>query len=251
MLEAIYKFLFVLAQYEPPVLAVHQHLEILVKPQADDADRACRPYAGLYRVGLDAEGDVDRLAADLHGEREELDGVFAHLGVEILDRAARGALPCNGFGEVVRDGGSRVENQVAALPADDGAEHDAARQARYREFRDGVHYGDVIALVRDHDYRPPVVEQHLASGEVFQAAELVDGRVDVAPGVLEVHFPHGDGILVPVVDDVRTARVNQGTLAVVVDDEVALDQVDVDNLYHENSLEIGSTFNISQKGEDM
>jgi hypothetical protein len=30
---------------------------------------------------------------------------------------------------------------------------------------------------------------------------------------------------------------------------VALDEVGVEDLYHENSLEIGSTLNISQKGE--
>jgi len=158
------------------------------------------------------------------------------LWVEILDCAARGASLCDGFGEVVRDGGARIEDHLANLPFDSEVDENALRQARYGELGHGVHRGDVVTLVCDDNRRLLVVEQHLVLGEVFQPAELADGRVYVAAGVVEVQLPMGLGVLVLVVDDVRSAGVDQGPLAVVVDDEVTLDQVGIEDLYHKNSF---------------
>lgn len=114
----------------------------------------------------------------------------------------------DGFSEVVRDAGSRIENQLATHPVDDGAEHDATGKAGNRQFRNGVHRGDVVTLVCDDNRRLLVVEQHLVLGEVFQPAKLGDGRVHVAACVIKVIFPVGPGMLVFVIDNVGAARVD-------------------------------------------
>lgn len=233
---AIGRALLIPSQHESLVGKVHQHLEVLVESDPDDADRAGHLHVAINVRGLDAEGNVHRLAANFDWEREQINGVLPLLRVEILDCAAGSAGSCDGFGEVVRDAGACIEDQVAAHSVDDGAEHNALWQARNREFRNGVHRVDLVALVRDDNDRLLVVEQHLALGEVFQATKLVDGRVHVAAGVIEVKFPHELGLLVLVVDDERAARINQDALVVVVDDEVALDKVGVEDTYHEKIL---------------
>lgn len=61
----------------------------------------------------------------------------------------------------------------------------------------------------------------------------------------------GDSLHVLFVDIDWAASVNQGTLAVVGDDEVALNKVDVEDLYHKKLLGSMVYLYISQKGRNL
>lgn len=209
----------------------------------------------VYLFGLAAEGDVHRLSANLYGEIEELDLVAADVRVRVFVKDGAGFCPrrCDGLGDVVCDAGPGVEDHLALDSRDfhrddEPGVHDAAEQGI---LGNGVDHHDVVALVGDHYSLFPVVEQHLVPREILQPLESVQGRVHEPARPLEMLAQSGDSLHVLFVDVDRAARVDKDALAVVGDDEVALDEVGVKDLYHENSLEIGSTFNISQKGEGL
>ena len=160
---------------------------------------------------------------------------------------------CDGLGDVVRDAGPGVEDHLALDSRDfhrddEPGRHDVAEQGI---LGNGVDYHDVVALVGDHYGLFPVVEQHLVPREILQPPEFVQGRVHEPARPFEMLAQSGDSLHVLFVDVDRAARVDKDALAVLGDDDVALDKVGVEDLYHENSLEIGSTFNISLEGEDM
>lgn len=230
--------LLVLTQYKPPVGAVDQHLELLVQPQANNADCTVRLDIAINLCGLNAEGNVHRLPANIYGEIEELDLVAAEVRVIVKDGAGVCPRRRDGLSDVVRDAGPGIEDHLAFDSRDFHRDDEPGRPVAAKQgiLGNGVDYHDVVALVGDHYGLFPVVEQHLVPREILQPPEFVQGRVHEPARPFEMLAQSGDSLHVLFVDVDRAARVDKDALAIVGDDEVAFDEVDVEDLTSAISL---------------